>query len=288
MTVSNVQAQTLKGKITDNEGAPIPGAVVFIREISQGIAAYSNGEFQIALKEGKYTCEFSSLGYEKKSVTVIIDKPLQSITVSLKEKAYELEKVVIFARREDPAYAIMRKAIAMAPRYMHQVKSYESEIYLKGSLKVNDVAKWIESRVDEVKIVKGSLLLMESHNEVIFTSPDKYEQKVTAVSSSFPKDLVDISPMTLATVNIYAPRLGKRMISPLSPDAITYYKFALEGKTDEGEHIINKIRVKPKKNSPVLLDGWLYIVGGSWNVYSMDMNFTVFGITERVTVNCSE
>ncbi|MDR1130679.1 MAG: DUF5686 and carboxypeptidase regulatory-like domain-containing protein, partial [Prevotellaceae bacterium] len=186
MLTSNVQAQTLKGKITDNEGNPVPGAVVFIREISQGIAAYSNGEFQINLKEGKYTCEFSSLGYEKKSITLVIDKPLQSISVSLKEQVYELEGLVISARREDPAYAVMRKAIAMAPHYLHQLKSYESEIYLKGSLKVNEVAKWIESRVDEVKIMKGSLFLMESHNEVIFTSPDKYDQKVIAMSSSFP------------------------------------------------------------------------------------------------------
>ncbi|MDR0725316.1 MAG: DUF5686 and carboxypeptidase regulatory-like domain-containing protein, partial [Prevotellaceae bacterium] len=278
----------LKGKVTDNEGNPISGAVLFIREIAQGIATDSNGEFQINLKEGTYTCEFSSLGYEKKSITATIDKPLHTIVVSLNEKAYELDEVVISSRREDPAYAIMRKAIAMAPYYLHQVRSYESEIYLKGSMKFNKMARWIEMHVDEFKVIKGELFLMESHNEVKFTSPDKYEQKVIAASSSFPKEMVnEDSPMNLATANIYAPNI-RGMISPLSPNAFTYYRFTLEGKTTEGEHIINRIRVEPKKNSPMLLSGRLYIVNDSWNVCNLELNCSIFGVNEWFTVNYSE
>ncbi|MDR1595045.1 MAG: DUF5686 and carboxypeptidase regulatory-like domain-containing protein [Prevotellaceae bacterium] len=284
----NVNAQILKGKVTDNEGNSISGAVVFIREASQGIATDSRGAFQINLKNGSYTIEFSSLGYEKKSVKMVIDKPLDSITVSLNETVYELSEVVISARHEDPAYFIMRKAIAMAPYYLHQVKSYESEIYLKGSMKLNKMAKWIESRVDEMKVIKGSLFLMESHNEVIFTSPDKYEQKVIAATSSFPKDMTDEdSPMQLARANIYAPTV-RGWISPLSPSAFTCYRFKLEGKTTEDEHVINKIRVEPKKQSPLLLSGWLYIVNDSWNVQNMEMTASMFGIHERFTVNYSE
>jgi hypothetical protein len=285
---SHVQAQTLKGKVTDNEGNPIPGAVLFIREMTQGIATDSNGEFQINLKEGSYTCEFSSLGYEKKSLKVTIDQPSHTLAISLNDKAYELTEVVISSRREDPAYAIMRKAIAMAPYYQHQVKSYESDIYLKGSMKMDDIARWIEKHSDELKVLKGSLFMIESHNEVIFTSPDKYEQKVIAISSSFPEDMVDEdAPRTLATINIYAPEL-RGLISPLSPDAFAYYRFALEGKTTEGEYVINKIRVEPKKDSPKLLRGRLYIVHDSWNVRSMEMSCSIFGIRDQFTINCSE
>jgi hypothetical protein len=206
----------------------------------------------------------------------------------LENKAYKLAEVVISSNREDPAYAIMRKAIAKAPYYLHQVKSYESEIYLKGSMRLNKMAKWIEKHVDEVKVIKGSLFFKESHNEVIFTSPDKYEQKVIAVSSSFPKEMVDVdSPMNLATANVYSPNI-RGMISPLSPNAFTYYKFTLEGQTTEGEHIINKIRVDPKKNSPMLLRGRLYIVTGSWNVCNLEFNCSILGVNEWFTVNYSE
>jgi hypothetical protein len=285
---SDVNAQTLKGKVADNEGKPIPGAVVFIREISQGIATDDNGEFRIDLKNGNYICEFSSLGYEKKAITVVINNPLQSVSVLLEKKVYELGEVVISARREDPAYAIMRKAIAMAPYYLHQVKGYESEIYLKGSMKLNKIAGLIESRVDKMKLIKGSLFIKESKNEVIFTSPDKYEQKVIALSSSFPNGMIDEdSPMSLITANIYAPNV-RGIVSPLSPDAFTYYKFVFEGKTEEGKHEINKIRVEPKKNSPMLMRGRLYIVSDSWNVRSLEMSLSMLGISERFTINYSE
>jgi hypothetical protein len=244
---SNIQAQMLKGRVTDNNGNAIPSAVLFIAEISQGIVTDSNGNFQFNLEMGNYTGEFSSLGYEKKSVKIVIDKPVQSINVSLQTVTYELAEVIFSPRKEDPAYPIMRKVIAMAPYYLHQIKSYEVDVYIKGSLKLNKISKLIEKYVEEIKLIKGHLFMQESHNEVKFTSPDKYEQKVIAISSTFPKDLVDDNaPMSLSTANIYAPKVRGK-ISPLSPDAFAYYRFTLEGKFREGNYLINKIRVEAKK-----------------------------------------
>jgi hypothetical protein len=283
-----VQAQILRGRVTDDKKNPISSAVLFISEIAQGIVTDSNGNFQISLKTGSYTGEFSSLGYEKKSVKIVIDKPEQSIHISLQEVAYELAEVVVSPRREDPAYPVMRKAIAMAPYYLHQVKSYETDVYIKGSVKVNKMAKWIEKYVDELKVIKGNLFLMESHNELKFTSPDKYDQRVIALSSTFPKDLLDEdSPMRLVAANIYASHI-RGSISPLSPNAFAYYRFTLEGKFREGNYLINKIRVEAKKNSPLLLNGWLYIVNDSWNVRSLKLKFFVMGIYEQFTINYAE
>jgi hypothetical protein len=283
----NCQAQILKGKVTDYAGNTVSGAVIFIREISQGIATDSRGEFQIGIEDGNYTCEISSLGYEKRTIQLTVDSPVTSISIILKDIMYELDGIVISANTEDPANIIMRRVIAVAPYYRHQVKSYESEIYLKGSMKLNSVSKLIESQVDEIKVMKGSLFLMESHSEVTYTSPDRYDRKVTAMSSSFPAELASSSPLILATSSVYDPEI-RGLISPLCPDAFEYYRFALDGKIPEGEHIISKIRVIPKKNSPLLMRGWLYIVDSSWNVQNMEMNFSKYGVSERFTINCSE
>jgi hypothetical protein len=283
----DIQAQMLDGKITDTEGNPVPNAAIYIREITQGIAANTKGEFQIKLKNGNYTLEFSSLGYEKKILPVTVNQPLIVIAVQLNEKVYELEEVIISANKEDLAYAIMRKAISMAPFYLHQVKRYESEIYLKGNLQLDKAPRIIESQSPEIKAIKGSFFLEESHNEVIFTAPDNYEQKVVAMTSSFPKIIRDkFNSMPLQTTNIYNPAaLG---VSPLAPVAFSYYKFTFEGKSTEGEHIINKIRVEPKKNNPQLISGWIYIINDSWNVQNINISQSVFGITTWFTVNYSE
>lgn len=284
-----LSAQLLKGKITDRSGVPVSDATLYIREIALGITADENGEFQTSLKNGSYTFDFSSLGYERKTVSVQIGKPLTTLTVEMEKKLYALKEVIITANREDPAYAIMRKAISMAPFYLHQIKRYESEMYLKGTVKIDKIPGFAKINVGgkNIKNIKNKLFLVESQNEVTFTAPNKYEQKVIAFSSTVPADLDAGDAMSVMTTNIYDPKAFGR-ISPLAPGAFTYYRFTFEGMAAEGDHLINKIRVQPKMNNPKLVTGWLYIIENSWNVKSADLSATELGITIRFTATYNE
>lgn len=284
-----LSAQMLKGKITDTSGEVVPNATVYIREIALGITADDKGEFQTSLKKGTYTCEFSSLGYERKTIPVVIQNSDTNITVEMDKKVYELKEVVVSAGREDPAYAIMRKAISMAPFYLHQIKSYNAEMYMKGTVKIEKIPRIMKLSVDDVelKTLTNKLFLIESQNEVTFTAPNKYDQKVLAFSSTVPADIDADQAMQVMTTNIYDPEAFGR-ISPLAPGAFTYYKFTFEGMTTEGDHLINKIRVQPKKKNPKLVNGWLYIIENSWNVQSADLSATEFGVTIRFTATYNE
>lgn len=282
-------AQLLTGKITDVSGEAIPNATLYIREVALGITADDNGEFQASLKKGSYTCDFSSLGYERKTLPLTIDKAETHLSVAMEKKVYALKEVIISANREDPAYAIMRKAIGMAPFYLHQIEKYESSIYVKGSVKVEKIPRLMTfgSNGKKLKNLTNKLFLIESQNEVSFTSPNRYEQKVLAFSSTLPADIDAGQVMSVMTANIYDPNAFGR-ISPLAPGAFSYYKFALEGISMEGEHMINKIRVQPKKNNPKLVSGWLYIIENSWNVQSADLSATELGVTIRFTATYNE
>lgn len=282
-------AQLLTGKITDVSGEAIPNATLYIREVALGITADDNGEFQASLKKGSYTCDFSSLGYERKTLPLTIDKAETHLSVAMEKKVYALKEVIISANREDPAYAIMRKAIGMAPFYLHQIEKYESSIYVKGSVKVEKIPRLMTfgSNGKKLKNLTNKLFLIESQNEVSFTSPNHYEQKVLAFSSTLPADIDAGQVMSVMTANIYDPNAFGR-ISPLAPGAFSYYKFALEGISMEGEHMINKIRVQPKKNNPKLVSGWLYIIENSWNVQSADLSATELGVTIRFTATYNE
>lgn len=282
-------AQLLTGKITDVSGEAIPNATLYIREVALGITADDNGEFQASLKKDSYTCDFSSLGYERKTLPLTIDKAETHLAVVMEKKVYALKEVIISANREDPAYAIMRKAIGMAPFYLHQIEKYESSIYVKGSVKVEKIPRLMTfgSNGKKLKNLTNKLFLIESQNEVSFTSPNRYEQKVLAFSSTLPADIDAGQVMSVMTANIYDPNAFGR-ISPLAPGAFSYYKFALEGISMEGEHMINKIRVQPKKNNPKLVSGWLYIIENSWNVQSADLSATELGVTIRFTATYNE
>ena len=277
---TSLSAQTLTGRVTNTKGQYIPNATFYIRETTHGIMANENGEFRIQLNKGDYTCEISSLGYEKKVMTITIPEEGLDITIALIEKVYSLREVTVTPGKEDPAYRVMRNVIARAPYHLHQVKSYESDVYLKGSFKIDKVPALIKSQIKdkEVKNMIGKLLLYESQNKVKYSEPNKYEQHVVAISSSIPKGMNpdDNELLGIMTNNIYSPSAFGGL---LAPGSFSVYKFKLEDSYPEGDSYINKIRVTPRKKNGLLVNGWLYIVEGSWTVQQANLSVSQSGIS---------
>jgi hypothetical protein len=65
-------------------------------------------------------------------------------------------------------------------------------------------------------------------------------------------------------------------ISPLSPQAMRHYKFRYEGYIMDGNRVVNKIRVIPRRKSQQLLEGDLYLVEDLWNIHSVDFKLEPF------------
>ncbi|MDR1671645.1 MAG: DUF5686 family protein [Alistipes sp.] len=216
----------------------------------------------------------------------------------LGERTYDIESVVVTARGEDRAYRIMRNAIARAPYYRNQVAEYSAEVYLKGSFDVEKISKFMgglggsEFRRD---VKEGDNYMYESFNEITFTAPDKYEQRVVKQLSNAPGwneeggTDTDAGAMRLINFNIYDPEpLGGMVISPLSPGAFTHYKFVYEGYTEFEDRLVNKIRVTPRRRSQQLVEGYLYIAEDFWNVHETDLSGhmnIVAGIDFRLQAN---
>src|SRR5690554_5144287 len=104
-----IQAQstssTIRGKVVDASGAAIPFASVYKSGTSLGTSANSEGDFQLALGQGKHSLHISAVGY--KPVTVSVTWPdTSTLRVVLEQEAYALQEVVI-GNAEDPAYAMI-------------------------------------------------------------------------------------------------------------------------------------------------------------------------------------
>lgn len=292
MITTSLQAQQLKGFIVNKKGEPIPNSTVYIREIAKGIAADNLGEFQTALAPGSYTCEFRSLGYESTWKNITMGKENQTIRVELRETSYMLKEVVVYATKnnEDPAYRIMRKAIAHAPYYRYQIKEYTSEAYIKGSLTIDKIPRLLKRAMKvndfdfDINSLIGKPLVMESKSNIRFTSPETYQQDVIALKSSIPEEFNVDKGLSIMTSTIYNERLNG-MISPLSPGAFRFYGFKLENVDYQPDHIINKIKVMPKKKNPDLFSGYIYILEDTWNVYIADLVASELGTTLHYRIN---
>jgi hypothetical protein len=276
---SQAEAQILRGNIRNQSGEPVPYATVYIKEIRQGTTANAKGDYEIKLPKGKYTITYQSLSFEPVYIDLSINQgDVLTRDVVLPMQYYQIPEVRISASGEDPAYIIMRKVIGMAPYYLNNVKYYKAEVYLKGNLVVNRIPRLLQKQMTiedrkgkGVQVKKGDTFFMESYNEIEFTAPDKYNQRVVSLNSTFPAEGDEISPMTFIQASFYEPEIADMAISPLSPAAFGHYNFRYIGMSQQGEHTINKIQVTPKRKSQQLFEGTIFIIEDLWCLHSVDL-----------------
>ena len=132
-------AQTFKGRVVDLAGNPIPYAALYLKELKTGFTTDDNGCFQTSLPAGQYTCEVSSLGFAGQTFSFSISAGDVEKNIVLSEQIYSLREVNVVKGVEDPAYSVMRKAIANAPYYRTQVKGFRAGTYLKGTGKMKTI-----------------------------------------------------------------------------------------------------------------------------------------------------
>ncbi len=292
LTTSHMTAgQMIKGRITNQSGESIPYATVYIQELKQGTTSNTKGDYEIKLPPGKYMVTYQSLGFEPVFYNAIITNQIILKDVVLPLQFYEIPEVRITASGEDPAYGIMRKAIGLAPYYLNHVSYYKASVYIKGNLVINRIPRILKKSMkiesssrgtsisaggeppkkQQNNIKEGETYMMESLNEMEFTSPDKYVQKVISLQSTIPSEGDGISPMSYIEASFYEPILVDMAISPLSPQAFSHYKFKYLGASLQGNYTVNKIQVIPRRKSQQLFSGTIYIIDDLWCLHSVDL-----------------
>lgn len=273
-------AQTIKGKIVNQQGEPVPYATVYISELRQGTTSNGSGIYELRLDPGKYKVAYQSLGYELITIDIELQKgEVHTRDIVLPMQYYQIPEVRITASGEDPAYIIMRKVIGMAPYYLNNIKYYKAEVYLKGNLVINRIPKLLAKQMTvqqgpggkEVPLKKGDTFFMEAFNEIEYTAPDKYFQRVISMNTTFPVDENELSPMEFIQASFYEPEIADMAISPLSPAAFGHYNFKYTGMSMQGEFTINKIQVTPKRKSQQLFEGTIFIIEDLWCLHSLDL-----------------
>ena len=64
-------SQSLKGKITNESGEPVPYSTVYIQELKQGTTANTKGDYELKLPSGKYSVTYQSLGFAPVLITLL-------------------------------------------------------------------------------------------------------------------------------------------------------------------------------------------------------------------------
>jgi len=272
-------SQGIKGRLTDIRNIPVPFAAVYDETTYVGTTSNAEGYYDLKLEPGKHSIVYKALGYYMARKQITTSDQYVLLDIQLNEQAVQLKEVIVTPGKEDPAYAIMRKVIGLAPYHLNQVKEYTADVYLRGTIHIIKIPKIIAKHTEingkKNAIKNGDVFLQESINQIHFQAPDKYDQKVLSYHSTFPGNNNDVNPMEIISSSFYQPEIDE-FISPLAPNAFSFYTYRYEGFFDEGRNTIFKIKVTPKRNSQQLMKGYLYIVDKLWCLHSADASVHMF------------
>jgi len=273
LSIGSVFAQGIRGRITDAQGEAVPFANIYVPQLSTGTTSNIDGNYELKLPAGNWKILFQYIGYQTQSFDLVIGKTFQEKNVQLITQNYKIPEITILASGEDPAYYIMRRAIALAPYYQKQVSKYSCKVYLKGSGVFEEIPAMAKLLMDkkEVKDLKEPFVL-ETVSKIDFELPDKIKQEVLAMHSSGKDN--NTSPMGMITNNLYdADKYG--VVSPVGISALKVYRFSLESVFEDQGFTINKIKVTPKTNGNDVFSGYIYIADLFWNIHSADLKLHI-------------
>ena len=271
----------IKGTITDEKGTPLPLVSVLVENTYNGTSSNEKGQYEINLKNtGKHTLIFQYLGFKTKKITVNIDKFPFVQNVTLAEENLSLSEVVINTK-ENPANAIIRKAIASRKANSEQTARFKADFYSRGIFKVKGVPKKIMGQKVEDpdgtldSTGSGMIYLSETVSKIVFEKPNNLKERIIASKISGDSKGYSYNTALSTQYDFYdnTVKFNIKMISPIADNAFNYYKYKLEGTfQDENNQMINKIKVIVRRDAEPVFEGYIYIVEDSWAIYAVDLD----------------
>lgn len=272
---------TISGEILSaKDQKPLPFASVLVKGTTVGVSANAQGKFSLQLEPGEYTLVCQNVGYASQEKKIWVTKNNSIINFALESRQYDLKDVVVKSGAEDPAYAIIRKAIEKRNEHLKENQKFTCEVYIKGQLQLRDYPKkFLGQKVDFEdgdSSKRKMIFLSETVARYSRESVDKQKievlsTKVSGSSDGFGFSSPQIISFYQNTLNFPRSLNPRGFISPLSDNALAYYKYKFEGTFYEYGKEISRIKVIPKRKFEPLFSGYIHIVENEWRLESVDL-----------------
>ncbi|MBL4653291.1 MAG: carboxypeptidase-like regulatory domain-containing protein [Flavobacteriales bacterium] len=302
--------QSISGFVMDEDNAPMPYVNVYIKHTSLGTVTDEQGKYYIQLKsEGDYELVFSLIGYETKTVQVVLKQVDISKNVYLRPSQMQLDELVIKAKRRDPAYEIVQQAIDTKKKNSKQVNTSQCDVYIKASEIISEKEKKKRAILREQKQMDKE---RESEDFVPVSPEKKLQQERMELANSL--NIVEIQmqrnyqyPNSVKEIRNAVKKLGSSeglyflntvddqydfyqnlvdlsrlnelpLVSPLNTTSILTYKFKLEATYFEEKQMIYHIKVVPRKQGNATFSGYIDIMEGSFAIRKVDLKIEKGGL----------
>ncbi|MFO7768621.1 MAG: DUF5686 family protein [bacterium] len=259
LSPSAVGAQTeslVRGRVLDAEsGEPLPAANVRILDTGRGTMANAEGEYLIRVPRGRHALVFSYIGFESDTLTTRFTSDRR---YDARLRRALIPQVPLIVSGDDPARAIIRRAVDAKKEQLKGLESYRFDAYTRrviaredsvaGVLESYTVGWWKQGQPVKEQLVQERMT--ENLPEV------EGLQGVLAVQD-FSADDIELG--------------GNRYIGPLHPDTFRWYDFTLDQTLLLEGAPVYVIGLHPRSRMVPLLDGEVHIADGSWALVGVDL-----------------
>lgn len=282
-------ATIVRGTVTNAKGEALPFASIGVLGTTNGIMANGEGKYAIDLIPGSYSLRCQYIGYETTTKFIQVGNKDTVLDFLLPNQAFEMQAAVVIAKAEDPALRIMRQVIQKRKYHESLIKTLETEIYLKGTLRAMDMPDKImgvEISKEDLEGMgldssgKGVLYLLEQLAHYTYQAPNKFYNRIISVRESGNPNGLGWATMP-PIINIYENNVTimegaspRGFISPANSNAFHFYNFKLLGSFFEDGRRVSKIQVSPKRKYEPLFTGYVYVVEDEWTFHSVDLMVT--------------
>ncbi|RZJ73643.1 DUF5686 and carboxypeptidase regulatory-like domain-containing protein [Flavobacterium sp.] len=273
----------IRGTVSDDKGVTLPLVNIYVENTYNSTTSNDQGKYELNIKKpGKYSVLFQFLGFKTQRREVEIEAFPYELNVSMPEESFDLQEVVINTK-DNPADRIMRAAIKNKKANSEKTSKYTADFYSRGIFRIKDAPKAVLGQkldmFDEVldSTRSGILYLSETVSKVVYQKPDKLKETIIASKVSGNDNGFSFNNAASANFDVYDNNMPfyVNIVSPVSDEAFSYYKFKLEATfVDENNHLINKIKVTPKRPLEPVTSGYIYIVDDSFAVYACELDVT--------------
>ena len=284
-------AARLSGTIVDDQGITVPFASVWLVGSNNGTTANEEGNYFLDVPIGTHQIMVRVIGFKTQTKTVAVKEGANTLNFKLVSEYAEMQEVTVRASGEDPAYAIMRKVIAQRALRAKEIKTFESDIYLKGKLRIRSLPDNILGfKLDEAQKKdmqksmgldsnnQGIIYLLEQLTHYSYQAPNKTFHEIKAIRTSGDPQGLGFAQMP-PIINIYdniihiQSGVSKRgFISPANTNAFLHYRFKFHHSYRDDGRMIYKIEVIPKRNFEPLFRGFVYVVDNDWVFQQVDLS----------------
>jgi hypothetical protein len=281
----------VSGRVVDEQGEASPFTSIYVQNTSTGTLSNLEGFYSLELDAGTYTLVFDRIGFAQQIMEVEVAASPVQLNVTMVEQPIELPGVEITGDGEDPAYAIIRKAMEKRVYFRDVIPEFRCSVYIKGMIKLLEAPEQIlgqdvgdmDGMIDSTG--QGIIYLSESESILNYQSPERYKEVMISSKVSGDDNGFSFNNARDMDFSLYRnfSTFPRQIISPIASGAFNYYNFRLESSYyDEAGYLINKIELLPKREEDPVYRGYIYIVEDLWNLESVDVYLTGEAMNEPI------